>query len=171
MDEKFGIGKDGGLPWRLSEDLKHFKKITTQVQTPGKQNFVLMGRKTWDSLPEKLRPLPGRLNVVLSRRKNLPLPNGVRHIKAFDDIFSLVQTDLRMKAEKIFIIGGAEIFRIAMEQLSRYRLYVTHISGDFACDTFFPCRDWQSFRRIAKTPSITENSVTYFFAEYETKSL
>ena len=169
IDEKYGIGKDAGLPWHLAADLKHFKKITTQVRSPGKQNVVLMGRKTWDSLPDKFRPLPDRLNVVLSRQEKFPLPPGVYQIKMFDDIFSLLNQDLRGRGEQVFIIGGAEIFRTAMERLPHYRLYVTHIAGDFKCDTFFSCRDLKIFNWISQTSPMIENAITYSFAEYETK--
>ena len=77
MDSQNGIGKNGQLPWHLPADLKHFKEITCTVRDPKKQNVVLMGRKTWDSIPEKFRPLPGRINVVLTRHPDLKFPLGV----------------------------------------------------------------------------------------------
>ena len=70
----YGIGKDGGIPWRLPGDMKHFKAITNSC-APMKQNAVIMGRVTWESIPSKFRPLPGRMNVVLSRN-----PDAKRYI-------------------------------------------------------------------------------------------
>ena len=168
MDEKYGVGKNGQLPWHLSADLKHFKDITTQVDSPEKKNIVVMGRKTWDSLPEKFRPLPQRINVVLSRRENLVLPAGVWQIKSFDDIPELVQNQLKGVAEKVFVIGGAEVFRLALQKLSRCRLHITHIAGDFGCDTFFPAENLPSWRKISQTAPMTEKSIRYFFSEYQT---
>ena len=63
----WGIGAGGALPWRLPGDLRHFRELTARTADPGKLNAVVMGRRTWDSLPPKFRPLPGRVNVVLSR--------------------------------------------------------------------------------------------------------
>ena len=166
MDDKFGIGRDGKLPWHLPADMKHFKDITTHVDSPGKQNVVLMGRKTWDSLPEKFRPLPQRINVVLSRWKNLVLPSGVWQIKQFAEIDELLRTQLRGLTKKVFVIGGAEVFRIATQTLSNYRLYITHIAGDFECDTFFPGEKLSQYQKISQTPTMVENSIEYFFAEY-----
>ena len=67
---EFGIGFEGKLPWRIAEDMKHFKQITSQTVDKNKQNAVIMGRKTWESIPSKFRPLPDRLNVVLTRNTN-----------------------------------------------------------------------------------------------------
>merc|ERR1719389_1259735 len=76
-----GIGKDGSIPWRLKGDLAYFKRVTTNAPA-GKKNIVIMGRKTWESIPAKFRPLPDRLNVVLTRRATEPefsasFPEGV----------------------------------------------------------------------------------------------
>ena len=64
---KLGIGKAGSMPWKLPGDMAYFKEITSRTADPGKQNAVIMGRKTWESIPSKFRPLPGRINVVLTR--------------------------------------------------------------------------------------------------------
>ncbi len=82
-----GIGKEGKLPWKLSGDMAYFKRVTLDTEDiPGKRNAVIMGRKTWESIPNSFRPLAGRLNVVLSRNpKSINLPDGVvvRALKAF----------------------------------------------------------------------------------------
>ena len=77
FDSKYGIGKNGELAWHLPSDLKHFKEITTAVSNPVKKNAVIMGRKTWDSLPQKFRPLGGRVNMILTKEKNINLPPEV----------------------------------------------------------------------------------------------
>ena len=64
---KLGIGKAGSMPWKLPGDMAYFKEITSKTADSGKQNAVIMGRKTWESIPPKFRPLPGRINVVLTR--------------------------------------------------------------------------------------------------------
>lgn len=69
--ENWGIGHCGSIPWRIREDLAFFKKITTETKNPSKKNCCVMGRKTYLSIPAKFRPLPGRLNIVLSKNKNL----------------------------------------------------------------------------------------------------
>ncbi len=106
MDEARGIGRGGGLPWHLPGDLKRFKQVTTHVQDPKKQNAVIMGRRTWESLPDKFRPLPKRLNLVLSR-KGLGLPDGVLHFADFDE--GLTYAGRVPGVEDIYVIGGGDI--------------------------------------------------------------
>ena len=111
FDEKNGIGKNNDLAWRLSSDLKHFKEITTQTKDPAKKNAVIMGRKTWDSLPEKFKPLPGRLNVILSRNLSIHihLPLVYAELDAALNALSVMED-----IEEIFVIGGAQIFSHAI---------------------------------------------------------
>ncbi len=113
------IGKDGNLPWRLPEDLKWFKKITSG-------HAVLMGRKTWDSLG---RPLPNRRNIALSRSLK-PVP-GMEVIRSLDELTGLVlETDL-------FVIGGGELYAQLLPRCSE--LYLTTVLREIADgDVFFP---------------------------------
>lgn len=109
-----GIGKDGKLPWRLPTDLKFFKEITTKTSDPGKKNAIVMGRKTWESIPLQYRPLPGRLNVVLTS-------SGISDIAATENVVicGSMASALELLAvspyctsiEKVFVIGGGQIFR------------------------------------------------------------
>ncbi len=135
VDNKFGIGKAGLLPWTLPQDLKHFKTVTTKPHASGKSNVVIMGRKTWESIPEKFRPLPSRLNVVISRQSQISLPEGVLLASSFDNSLALLE---QMKGEvgEIFVIGGAQVFRQAIDDSRCNKLYFTRIDQEFDCDTF-----------------------------------
>ncbi len=166
IDSKNGIGKNGQLPWHLPADLKHFREITCTVRDPKKQNVVLMGRKTWDSIPEKFRPLPGRINVVLSRRPDLELPQSVVPAGSFETAFNILESkDLKSKWESVFVIGGAEIFSKAIKFPECRKLFMTHIESSFFCDTCFP-EFQKAFRRIRQDPWQTENDLRFYFAEY-----
>lgn len=120
------IGKNGDIPWKIPGEQLLFKEITL-----GK--VVLMGRKTWESIPEKFRPLNGRKNIVVTRQSNYPLPGGVEH---FTDIESALNAH---KSEHICVIGGAEIYRATIDKADT--LSITKISDEIAGDTFFPTID------------------------------
>ena len=128
-DSKRGIGIDGSLPWRLKHDMSHFKNLT-MGRTQGK-NAVIMGRKTWESIPEKFRPLPGRINVVMSRNRSYPLPMETKRASSLDEA-------LEVEADRLFVIGGAEIYSSAIDHDGCESIYVTRIDKEYECDTVFP---------------------------------
>ena len=161
-DSKYGIGKHGQLPWHLPSDLKHFKEITSTVVNPAKKNALIMGRKTWESIPPKFRPLPGRMNLVLSREGNLSLPSEVRCAQNLDDALNLLTTS---GTENVFVIGGAQIYALALEHPLCQKLYVTHVQGDYGCDTFFPPVSKQ-FMPISASEEILDNDVKFHYSEY-----
>ncbi len=134
VDAAMGVGKDGGLPWHFSEDMKYFKAVTTSEYAAGEQNIVIMGRKTWESLPEKYRPLPGRINVVISSNKDYPLPQGVLSFISLEASLAYAET----KKGKVFMIGGAKIFAQTIDHAQCNELFLTKIDKDFSCDVFFP---------------------------------
>jgi dihydrofolate reductase len=115
------IGKDGGLPWHLSSDLKHFKAVT--LDKP-----VIMGRKTWDSLPRK--PLPGRPNIVVTRNQDWQAEGA---LVAHNEAGAIQLAD---GAPEICVIGGAEIFKAFLPKASR--IYLTRVLADVDGDTFMP---------------------------------
>lgn len=125
------IGKDDKIPWRLKSDMEHFKNTTTG-QT------VVMGRKTWDSLGPKYRPLPDRRNIVLSRQQSF-VAEGAEVVPSFEEALTLTEND-----EQVFIIGGAEIYRQAMPFAER--LLITKVHKDVGNgDARFPLihpREW-----------------------------
>ena len=132
------IGKDKQMPWHLPEDLAHFKRVT--LGQP-----VIMGRKTWDSLPPRFRPLPGRLNIVITRQNGWQAEGAVR-AGSIDEALGLCGD-----ASDAWIIGGAEIYRQAEPMAST--AVVTEIDADFDGDAFAPTLgpDWQEVRREAHT--------------------
>lgn len=166
VDQENGIGKDGNLPWHLKADLKHFKEITTKTNDPQKVNAVIMGRKTWDSLPPAFRPLPGRFNVVITRASDLEFPPEVLKANGFPQAFALLeQQKIKETIESVYVIGGAQIFNEAIRYPECQKIYLTKIFQSFHCDTFFPPFE-AIFKEVSVSSKQTENGIPYVFAEY-----
>jgi dihydrofolate reductase len=127
------IGRAGGLPWHISADLKRFKAITT-----GKP--LIMGRKTWESLPKK--PLPGRPNIVITRQKNYRAEGAI----IVSDIPSTLAAAGRV--EEVCVIGGGEIFNMFLPQTNR--IYLTEVDLEVDGDTFFPLLDPAQWTETAR---------------------
>lgn len=127
MDRERGIGRDGDLAWRLPPDMKWFRKVTVG---DGGQS-VIMGRRTWDSIPDAFRPLPGRQNIVLSRSELAGLPEGAEPAVSLEHA-------LQQAHGPRFVIGGGMIYAEALEHPLCRRIYLTEVLGSFACDTFLP---------------------------------
>ena len=112
---KMGIGRDGKLPWKLPMDMKFFKSVTSSTTSPSRKNAVIMGRLTWESIPEQFRPLPGRLNVVLTRSgvKNIVGVNGdVVPSDSLDSGLALLAAPpFDSLVESVFVIGGGQVFQ------------------------------------------------------------
>lgn len=117
------IGNKGKLPWNISEDLKRFKELTTD-------NVVIMGRKTYESLPKKSKPLPNRINIIISRDENYTVPNCL--------VFNDIKTAIRKAGtnKEVFIIGGGEIYKEGLNYADK--LYITEVENDVVGDTYFP---------------------------------
>lgn len=129
-DKKRGIAKNGNIPWNLPEDLKFFKNTTTTTFNPKKQNAVIMGRKTYESLPDKYKPLPDRLNIVISN--TLKGTEGI-HIES-NFYNARVYLEARDDIEEIFVIGGGVLYKTAMQSADIEGIYFTQIMKDFECD-------------------------------------
>ena len=162
FDSQYGIGKNGQLAWNLSMDIKHFKEITTAVTDPNKKNALIMGRKTWESLPQKFRPLPGRVNLVLSKLGKLDLPSGVLCSQSLDEALDQLSIP---GIENIFVIGGAQIYALAMEHPLCQKLYVTHVQGEHGCDAFFPPISRQFFP-ISSSEQYLQQGISFHFSDY-----
>ena len=133
MAENSVIGRDGDLPWRLPEDLKHFKRVTL-----GKP--VIMGRKTWDSLYAK--PLPGRRNIVITRNPYFQT-DGAETASSIKEALARVA-----EAEEAVVIGGAMLFEDALPAARRFHL--TEVHAAIEGDTFFPSFDRTHWREISR---------------------
>ena len=152
VDEENGIGKNSQLPWNLKKDMKHFVEITTKTKNPKKLNAVMMGRTTWESIPEKYRPLKGRKNIVLTSNNNYKA-KGASISNSLDKAFSLITPEI----EKVFIIGGGKVFEETITHPKLTGIYITKVHGKFNCDTFFP-KIPKKFHVIKKLGSDEENS-------------
>ncbi len=168
VDQDNGIGKDGKLPWHLKGDLAHFKEITTSTKDPTKQNAVIMGRKTWESLPEKFRPLSNRINFVLSKQpQRLDLPADVFRAQSLEEALEeIANARLSQKIESVFVIGGGQIFEEAIKLSHCRRIHLTKILSNFACQNFFP-KIPRDFKVISKSEIFRENTVSYYFSVLE----
>ena len=134
IDQEKGIGKNNTIPWRFPTDIKWFKEITTQNH---QINNVIMGRKTWISIPTKFRPLPQRKNIIISNKNH---QNNLENSQAiftssFEEALSQCNENL------IFVIGGNNIYQIALSYQHIDNIYLTEIQSHFNCDTFFPHSD------------------------------
>jgi dihydrofolate reductase/thymidylate synthase len=168
---KGGIGIRGELPWRLPGDMAHFKRVTTAC-AEGKQNAVIMGRKTWESIPAKFRPLPGRVNIVLTRTVSpsaCPYPDGV--LVAPSITGALEQLAGRGDIESAFVIGGQAAYQEAMEMPACARVFITRVARDFECDVFFPAFDVEQFKVVHVSKSQSHEGTPYDFVVYERSSL
>jgi dihydrofolate reductase len=142
-DENYGIGKDNKIPWSNKEDLNHFYNCT-------KGTCVIMGRKTWESLPHK--PLKERDNIVLSKTLI------TNECKVFGDIIEL--TNYITKYNTVWIIGGSEIYNLFINHKIDY-IYITIQKGIYECDTFFP-NIWMNYEEISNK-SLNECSTLHIY--------
>ena len=169
-DQVFGIGKNNQLPWHIKGDLKFFQTITTTLPScslAGKQqqNGLIMGRLTWQSLPEAYRPLKERVNIVLTQNDDFLLPEKVLRAHNFREAW---QKTIDQGCARVFIIGGAAVFKEAMAMDIFTSLYITEVEGNYDCDTFFP--DYRnSFDLIDSSPINIENNYRYRFRTYKRK--
>lgn len=143
------IGRDGGLPWRLPSDLRRFREITTG-------HAVVMGRKTYESIPPRFRPLPDRRNLVLSA-------SGFADDGA--EVFGDLGSALAAAGEDAFVIGGGETYRQALPLAGR--VYATVVEGEHEGDTFFPALAEGEWRCVERSAPQEENGHRFTFRVYE----
>ena len=149
------IGRDGALPWHISEDLQHFKKVTM-----GKP--VVMGRKTYESIG---KPLPGRSNIVVTRNLGLEL-DGVTVVHSLDEALRMAE---RFRPTETFLIGGAELYQLALPKVDR--MYLTRVHKKFDGDTFFPEFDRDEWLELEREDRFSEKAgLGYSFVTLERRT-
>jgi len=145
------IGVNNSLPWHLSEDLKHFKTLTTG-------HTIIMGRKTYESIG---KPLPNRRNIVISRNLNA-FYGGVEVVHSLEDAFSTSSND-----EKVFIIGGSNIYEQSLHLAEH--LYITEIKKAFEGDAFFPEIDKSLWTESTRETHISSDGLEFSFVRLQKK--
>lgn len=154
--------------------MQYFSTMTKKITEPTMKNAVIMGKKTYFGVPEKLRPLEERLNIVLTRTENAEeYPSEVVLCKSLNEsLVVLNSAEYSDKIENIWIVGGSGVYKEAMESEYCHRLYITRIKAEFECDTFFPAIDANLFKLIENDADIpkglqSENGIDYVYNIYE----
>lgn len=145
------IGRDNTIPWRLPEDMARLKRLTTGWP-------VIMGRKTWDSLPPKFRPLPGRANIVITRQAGWK-DAGAETAASLPDALALCAA-----SEEVWILGGAQIYAQAMPLA--HRIEVTEIADNIEGDAFAPTLG-PEWRQTAREDHVSATGMKFSFITYE----
>ena len=145
------IGRDGALPWRLPEDMAHFRAVTLG-------HPVVMGRRTWESLPERFQPLPGRRNVVVTRNPDWNA-EGSERAGSLEEALALLEGE-----ERVSVIGGGELFAAALPLADE--LLLTEIDAHVEGDTFFPDWDRDAFDEVDRVEHAAEGGTPLAFVRY-----
>lgn len=145
------IGRDNSIPWRIPEDLARFRAVTMG-------HPVVMGRRTWDSLPARFRPLPGRRNVVVTRNDAWQA-EGAERASSLDDALRLLA-----RAPQVFVVGGAELYAEALARADE--LLLTEIDADIDGNTFFPSWDRASFVEASREPHESASGIPFAYVRY-----
>ncbi|NCB69001.1 MAG: dihydrofolate reductase [Bacteroidia bacterium] len=153
--DNYAIGKGNKLPWHLPADLKHFRELTTG-------HAVVMGKRTFESLPNG--PLPNRRNVVLTSVMSEGVNEGYFEADSLEDAFYLCE-----KEEKVFIVGGAAVYRQSLEIADS--LYITWVHHEFSADIYFPEVDFSKWEEVSRQDMSADekNPYPYSFVHYKRK--
>ena len=145
------IGRDGAIPWQIPEDMRHFRELT--IGHP-----VVMGRRTWDSLPDRFRPLPGRRNIVVTRNPDWHADGAVR-AGSLGEALELVED-----SDRVFVIGGAQLYADALPLADE--LLITEIDAGVEGDTFFPSWDRAEFEEHSRESHGTDGEMPFAFVSH-----
>lgn len=169
MDNKNWIWKDNDLAWKIPSDLKYFKKITTTTEDLAKLNAVVMWRKTWDSIPSQYKPLPDRINCIISRKLHNEsnysnIDDFVLHFNSFEH--ALEELEKKENVENIFIIGWSSVYNIVLIHPMLDKVYLTEVDWDFNCDRHVEF-DRNSFTIESYSDWQEENGIRFRFITYK----
>lgn len=156
FDQNYVIGNNNSIPWNFPKDLINFKKITTN-------NVCIMGRNTWESLPDRYKPLPNRINIVISSKyyKNNKLKDlGVLVFE--NTIDSIDFCKLHYSDKEVFIIGGSKLYEDSLNCKELNKMIITHIKYEYLGDVFFPKVEWKNW----KVSKILDVNVDFDTIEY-----
>lgn len=153
------IGRNNDLPWHLPDDMKFFMQTT-------KGHTVIMGRKNYDSLPPKFKPLPNRTNYVVTRTQNFVAPG----CQVVSSLQAAIDESAKGNPDEIFVIGGAEIYQLALPLA--HRLYLTEIKASVDGDVRFPAFSEGEWKEVSRIPHAADDRHAYAFdfVVYERKS-
>ena len=171
-DSTSGIGMNGKIPWNINGDMTFFKNITSE-SCENKSNAVIMGRKTWESLPKKYRPLHNRINIVISRdtfaKEKYDIPDSVTLMKSLH--LALESLSYNINIDKIFVIGGESLYEEAIKSHLCSKLYITQVFCDnLSFDTYFPIVP-KCFKLYKMSDIEVENDIKYRFTWYDNEYL
>ncbi|OIQ74387.1 dihydrofolate reductase [mine drainage metagenome] len=151
------IGNHGTMPWHIPEDLAHFRHLT-------ENNPVIMGRKTWESLPPRFRPLPNRKNIVLTRQPNWGTAYSNRDVIKANSIEAAVTPQIVGSGVKdVWVIGGGQIYQQYLPMASRVE--ITEIQAEFDGDTIAPVLD-SNWKEIGRIKNISSSGIEFDFVSY-----
>jgi dihydrofolate reductase len=163
VDDAGGLGRDGDLVWHLPGDLRYFREVTSRTNGALTRNAVVMGRLTWESIPERFRPLADRLNVVITRQPDYGLPGDALRAGSLEQALDLVNA--LEDVESVFVVGGGQIYREAIRHPGCGQVLLTHVQGTFDCDVFFPDLP-EEFTQQSLSPVETGDAHPYRYARY-----
>ncbi|MEM9894848.1 MAG: dihydrofolate reductase [Bacteroidota bacterium] len=144
------IGKDNDIPWSLPDDFKFFRDTT-------KGHHVIMGRKNWESLPHKFKPLPYRTNIIITRQEKY-IAEGAIVVASMEDALQVAEKD---EQQELFIIGGGEIYQMALPLANK--IYLTEIHQDFKGSVFFPNFSQETWKEISRVKHQQDEKHAYAF--------
>jgi dihydrofolate reductase/thymidylate synthase len=163
LSKNRGIGYRGKLPWNIRKDMNFFKNTTSNVLNKKKINAVVCGRTTWNSIPPKFRPLPNRLNIVLS--SSMPEEENVIVCRNLDEVHDYIYQN-RKKIESTYVIGGTSVYKQFLDNDLVSDVFFTEIDKDYQCDSFMPELDNDKFKLISSKEDF-ENDVNMKFNHYQ----
>ncbi len=168
-DWKWAIGNNGEIPWRCQPDIIYFNKMTVTTESEVRANVVVMGRKTWESIPDKFRPLDDRLNCIISQKifdgepgyENYKLPPTVKVFRSFVSFLAWLDSDsvAQQWLEKVWVIGGSQLYSEAIQNPRCEAIYLTDILPAQRlenADTFFPDFNFTDWRLVSSDPPTEE---------------